>query len=207
VSASAAEALKRLQPTRELAGALQDRSPAVRLKAAQALAASGGRANGPLLIGLLGDEDYEVRRVAIKALASDDLATSDNLAALAAALRDRDVQKRLGALTVLGQVAARPSHPPLPRIDDALAESMTHPAADVRAEAVRTAGSMRDPRWLGPLVEAARDPAPHVRQTAAEALVNVPSPQAVEALRHLMNDEVPDVRLAALASLRRLNLK
>ncbi len=148
-----------------------------------------------------------MRRVAIKALASDDLATPDNLAAVAAALSDRDVQKRMGALIVMGQVAARPSHPPLPPIDYALAESLKHPAADVRAEAVRTAGNTRNSRWLAPIVDAARDRAPHVRQAAAEALANLPSSQSVDALRVLLTDDVSDVRLAALSSLRRLNVK
>ena len=72
---------------------------------------------------------------------------------------------------------------------------------------MRTSCNTRDPRWLAPIVDAARDRAPQVRQAAAEALAKLPSSQSVEALRRLMTDDVPDVRLAALASLRRLNVK
>ena len=145
--------------------------------------------------------------MAIDALSAERRATPANIDALVQALGSKDARTLLSALVVVGNIAARPTHPPLTAVDAPLAQLLKHPASDARAQAVRTAGATRNPQWLAPLVSAAQDSAANVRQAAAQALGQYPSAQAEEALRRLLGDEVPEVRLAALESMRRIRPK
>jgi HEAT repeat protein len=87
---------------------------------------------------------------------------------------------------------------------DSLIEALKNDDANIRWEAARALGAMRDPRTVDPLLEALSDPDPDVRRKAALALAKTRDRRAVAALKSCSeNDENQVVRWAASWSLGR----
>jgi HEAT repeat protein len=77
-------------------------------------------------------------------------------------------------------------------------EALQHHDPDIRWEAARTLGVLRDPRAVDPLIAALGDRDPDVRRKAALALAKIRDRRAVEALRSCsVQDENQVVRWAA----------
>ena len=83
-------------------------------------------------------------------------------------------------------------------------DALLHPDPDVRWEAARALGVLRDPKAVEPLIAALGDRDPDVRRKAALSLAKIKDPRAVEALRSCsLKDENQVVRWAAAFGLGR----
>jgi HEAT repeat protein len=77
-------------------------------------------------------------------------------------------------------------------------EALRHHDPDVRWDAARTLGILRDPKAVDPLISALGDRDPDVRRKAALALAKIRDQRAVEALKSCsVQDENQVVRWAA----------
>jgi HEAT repeat protein len=198
--------LSALQANDELTQALQDPSAPVRLRAIETLAAGSAQVPVGALIQALGDEDYDVR-VAATALLSR-TADDNDVGSIVQAIGGNDARRQASALIVIGNLSGR--FPPLnlATADSAIETALRSPLnSSVRAEALRTAGRLGRPEWLGPILSAVTAEDASVRRAAAEALGHYDTPDALAALQRLVQDSAPDVQQAAIDSLRRLNRK
>jgi len=85
---------------------------------------------------------------------------------------------------------------------EGLIKALKHRDDDIRADAAKALGEIRDPRAVEPLIDALKpDPDSFVRQRAAYALGNIGDAKAVEPLIQSLKDEDKDVRWAAASSL------
>jgi len=81
---------------------------------------------------------------------------------------------------------------------ESIFEALRHEDPNVRWEAARALGVMRDPRAVDPLIAALGDRDPDVRRKAALSLGKICDPRAVEALQSCsVKDENQVVRWAA----------
>jgi HEAT repeat protein len=165
---NAAEALGKLRDPRAVGplakALLHDEEGAVRQTAAQALGLLKGPKVVDALIEALNDGVYQVRAIAINALAQ----TGDQRAvdAIVAALRNTSfsIRSSWNAAEALGKLGD-------PRAVGPLAEALREDKdSDVRLIAAVALGELRDVRAVEPLIEALKDTDPGVRQNAVEAL-------------------------------------
>jgi HEAT repeat protein len=93
---------------------------------------------------------------------------------------------------------AKDTDAPHPGSMESMIEALKHDDANVRWEAARTLGVLRDARAVEPLLGALGDPDPDVRRKSALALAKIRDHRAVEALKDCSkNDENQVVRWAA----------
>ena len=145
-----------------------------RLRAAQALAAEEGEEPAKALMGVLGDESWRVRRVAVSGLAQRGGAGA--VAALLRALREE--RRSLSVLNSALQVLAMSDLDVL----TPLIEFLHAPEADMRTYAALALGEQRDPRAVPALLESLDDPDANVRYHVIEALGKLRASEAVEPL-------------------------
>ena len=125
---------ERLERERELARQLRDQSPSARLEAVEQLAHEPADGIGPLGVAM-GDEDWRVRRAAVKALAArrDEALVDGVIAALRDGHRDFSVlSSALQLLTLTGVDSTK-----------ALVRLMDDADADLRIQAALALGSQR----------------------------------------------------------------
>ncbi|MCX7598877.1 MAG: HEAT repeat domain-containing protein, partial [Armatimonadetes bacterium] len=145
-----------------LAKALSDKEPAVRRRAAAALATVPAKAAQPALERVaLKDPDPDVRRYAVEALGW--IEDTSVVPALIAATRDPSARVRRYAAAELGRRKA-------PESLDALLALAKDPDPDVRWQAVMAVGELRDKRAIELLVRCLDDPSPQVANAAERAL-------------------------------------
>jgi peptidylprolyl isomerase len=183
---------------RQVTAFLQASSPAVRGRAALALARLQDSTTVDDLGGvLLGDKVVEVRREAAFALGQ--IGHRSALAPLStAAERDSDLEVRALALEALGKVGdARGT----PICVAALAARET----ELRREGALALWRIADPRAQRPLTDALRDPDPEVRWGAAYALEKMADTAAVvRAMASVVGDSSARVRAYAARTLGRM---
>jgi HEAT repeat protein len=194
--------------TAQLAAALHDEVPEVRLRAAKALGLVGGRAAVlPLVKALAEPNRWSTIRIA-------DVLTGmkgEPVEELMEAFPDLNGHAKLAALDILGRIHALPAVPwLLARLDDpqgdvrsraahalgaigvveaapALRAALTDPDWPVRAMAAKALGRIRDLDAIPPLCAALRDREWWVRANAAEAL-KLAGPKGIEALEGMLQD-------------------
>src|ERR1044071_2577890 len=147
---------------------------AVRLRATQALAEEEERAAANKLMGVLGDESWRVRRVAVEGLSQQ--VGAAEVAGLLRALRDEHhkpgvLNSALQVLALSGVDAIAP-----------LAEFLHDPDTDLRIYATLALGEQNDPRAISALIGALNDENANVRFHAIEALSKLRAMEAVDAL-------------------------
>ena len=152
-----------------------------------------------VLVVVLGDDDWRVRKEGIQ-LAHALSERGDIVEVLVAALSSPSDQVALRnaaveALAGLGAIAA-------PSVEDALARGGLD--ADGRKLAVDVLAGARQPRSTPVLIDALGDPDPNVRYAAAEALGVIGGADAVEALQSMLGRDDRFLRLVALEGLNRL---
>lgn len=165
----------RLIRERELAAQLASHDEAIRLRAAQALAAhdaTPGAESTPALAAALADESWRVRRAAARGLARG--RGDEVVHALLESIRERhrDPAVMNAALQALTQAEAD--------VVPAVIELLAAPDADVRTYAALALGQLRDSRAIPVLRRALEDPDTNVRYHAIEALGSIGAREAAE---------------------------
>jgi HEAT repeat protein len=163
----------RLDRERELAAQLDSPDDALRLQAAQALAADADHAPAPLT-GVLGDRQWRVRRAAVAGLA--DRAGPDVVADVLRAMRDE--HQNLALLNSALQVLA------MTEVDvvGSLVQYLQDRDADLRVYAALALADQADPRVASALIAALDDPDANVRFHAIEALAKLRAAEAAPRL-------------------------
>ena len=188
---------ERLERERELARQLKDASPAARLKAVEKLSPLPPIDGIGPLGAAMADDDWRVRRAAVKALAArrDDALVDGVIAALRDGHRDFSLLSSvLQLLTLTGVDSTK-----------ALVRLMEDPDTDLRVQAALALGTQRQPAAVDALLRALDDPDPNVRFHAIESIGRLASPLAVDKLAAIA--ETRDFYLAfpALEALVRIN--
>ena len=167
---------ERLVRERRLARELRDATPLARLKAVEQFDPLEAEGLGPLA-GAMADDDWRVRRAAVRALSvRRDAVLVD---ALVAALRDghRDFSLLSSALQLLT----------LTGVDStaALIRLLTDPDVDLRIQAALALGTQRHPAAADALIRALDDADTNVRFHAIESLGKIALPAALPRLAHI----------------------
>jgi HEAT repeat protein len=164
----------RLDHERDLAEQLASPDKATRLKAAQTLADEEALDSAEPLFGVLGDENWRMRRLAVDGLArhGGETAVKSILRAL------RDEHRNLSVLNSALQVLA------LSGVDAVapLVECLNDPDNDLRIYAAHALGDQRNPRAIPALIRALEDADANVQYHTIEALGKLRAADAVEAL-------------------------
>jgi HEAT repeat protein/beta-lactamase regulating signal transducer with metallopeptidase domain len=146
------------------------------------------------LVVALGDEDSEVRKTVVAALASlQDTAAVQAL--MQALLEDSDPEVREAAAWALGEIEDARA---ISALGDALQRDEV-PA--VRLMAAWALGEIEDPRGVEPLGSAIDDSDPEVRLAVIHALGEIESPGAIEPLGSALRDSDPEIREYAVWAL------
>jgi HEAT repeat protein len=187
---------ERLERERQLAHQLREQSPSARLQAVEQLAREPADGIGPLSVAI-GDDDWRVRRAAVKALAArrDEALVDGIIAALRDGHRDFSVlSSALQLLTLTGVDSTK-----------ALVRLMDDADPDLRIQAALALGSQRHPEATDALLRALDDSDPNVRFHAIESLAKIASPSAIDKLAAIA--ETRDFYLAfpAIEALVRIN--
>lgn len=187
---------ERLERERELARQFRGQSPSARLKAVEELAHEPGDGMGPLGVAMA-DDDWRVRRAAVKALAAwRDESLVD---AVITALRDghRDFSLLSSALQLLTLTGVDSTK--------ALVRLMGDPDADLRMQAALALGSQRRPEATNALIRALDDDDPNVRFHAIESLGKLASPSAIDKLVVIAESRDFYLAFPAIEALARIN--
>lgn len=146
------------------------------------------------LVGVLDDEDIEVRRAAVTSLGN--LQDTTAVRALMRALRqDSDPEVRQAAAWSLGEIED-------PRAIPALGEALRQDdVAQVRMMAAHALGQIEDPRGVEPLGAAINDSEVEVRRAVVHALGEIESPAAIDVLASVLRDSDPEIREVAVWAL------
>jgi HEAT repeat protein len=186
----------RLERERRLARQLRDQSPSARLKAVEELAHEPADGIGPLGVAI-GDDDWRVRRAAVKALAArrDDALVDGVIAALRDGHRDFSVlSSALQLLSLTGVDSTK-----------ALVRLMDDADADLRIQAALALGSQRHPEAIDALLRALDDSDPNVRFHAIESLGKLASPLAIDKLAAIAESGDFYLAFPAIEALVRIN--
>jgi HEAT repeat protein len=188
---------ERLDREHALAEELRHASPDARVRAIEHLASvEPVDGIGPLRHAM-GDDDWQVRRTAVQALAGRrDPSLVD---ALVTAVREshRDFSVLSSALQLLTMTGVD--------VTTALLDLLRHPDADLRIQAALALGAQARPETAGALLEALDDPDANVRFHAIEALGKVAPAAAVEPLAAIAESSDFFLAFPALDALARIN--
>ncbi|HUP39800.1 MAG TPA: HEAT repeat domain-containing protein [Vicinamibacterales bacterium] len=173
---SVEDVTERLEHERRLARELRNATPEVRLKAVEQFELHQPEGLGPLA-DAMGDQDWRVRRAAVRALAARrDASLVD---AVVSALRDghRNFSLLSSALQLLTLTGVDST--------EALIHLMQDPDVDLRIQAALALGSQRRPAAVDALVRALDDPDANVRFHAIESLAKLAPPSAIDRLAYV----------------------
>ena len=187
---------QRLDRERTLAKQLAQSEEAVRMKAARALSEQETLDAAEPLVNALGDESWQVRRLAVHGLARH--ARPDTIMAIVRALRDE--HHNLSVLSSALQVLS------LSGIDvlEPLVECLNQEDVDLRIYAAQALGEQRDPRAIPALLRALEDDSSNVKYHAIEALGVLSASEAVEALAAIVESDDFYLAFPALDALIRI---
>ena len=194
---SVEDVTERLEREHALAEELRHASPDARVRAIAHLASVEPVDGMGPLHDAIGDEDWQVRRTAVRALAGRrDAPLVD---ALVAALRDshRNFSVLSSALQLLAMTGVD--------VTTALVDLLRNPDADVRIQAALALGTGARPEAAAALLEALDDPDANVRFHAIEALGKVAPASAVERLAAIAESSDFFLAFPALDALARIN--
>ena len=187
----------RLERERQLSRQLRDSSPVARLQAIEQLtplSPVGGL--GPLS-DAIGDEDWRVRRAAVRALANrrDDALVDTVIDALREGHRNFSVlSSALQLLQLTGVDSAK-----------ALVRLIRDPDPDLRIQAALALGTQRGPEAVEALLTALGDEDPNVRFHAIESIGRLAPAAAIEALTAIAESRDFFLAFPAIEALVRIN--
>ena len=186
----------RLDRERELVAQLESRDEAARFNAARMLAEQDEIHSAQPLIGVLGDQSWRVRKLAVDGLARH--GGDDAVKSLMRVLRQE--HRNLGVLNSALQVLA------LSGLDaiGPLVECLSDGDSDLRIYAAHALGDQHDPRAVSALIGAFDDPDPNVRYHAIEALGKLRAADAVDKLAAIAESRDFYLAFAALDALMRI---
>ena len=187
---------ERLELEHELAVELQNASSSARMRAVERLAAMNPVEGLGPLPAAMADEDWQVRRSAVTALAGRrDPALVE---ALVSALREghRNFSVLSSALQLLSATGVD--------LTSSLIDLLKHPDADLRIQSALALGTQSGPAAVEALLSALDDEDANVRFHAIEALGKLGSPAAVERLAALAESHDFFLAFPALDALARI---
>ena len=187
---------ERLERERQLARELREATPAMRMKAVERFSSTHTDGLGPLA-DAMADEDWRVRRAAVRALsARRDASLVD---ALVSALRDG--HRNFGLLSSALQLLT------LTGVDstDALIALMNDPDVDLRIQAALALGTQREPSAVDSLIRALDDPDANVRFHAIESLGRLAATRAIPHLATIAESGNVYLAFPAVEALVRIN--
>jgi HEAT repeat protein len=187
----------RMERERRLARQLADADPAERLRAIEQLSATEPVDGAGPLASAIGDDDWQVRRVAVRALAGRSDQTL--VEALVAALRDnhRNFSVLSSALQLLTLTGVD--------LTASLVGLLADPDSDLRLHAALALGTQSSAAAVEALLGALDDPDPNVRFHAIESLAKLSPPAAVERLAAIAEGGDFFLAFPALDALARIN--
>lgn len=163
----------RIERERELSEDLKSRDEAVRLRAAEELAASDSEP-AQRLVEAIADKSWRVRKIAVDGLARH--SSKDTVASLLLSVRDQ--HKNLSVLNSALQVLAMTNLDIIPP----LVEFLTGDDPYLRTYSAMVLGEQHDPRAVSPLIGALVDSDANVRYQAIESLGKLRALEAVHSL-------------------------
>jgi HEAT repeat protein len=186
----------RLEREQLLASELRQADPAARLRAIRALEQHEPIEGAGPLARAMADEDWHVRRTAVRALASR--RDPSIVETLVTALRDqhRNFSVLSSALQLLSMTGVD--------LASALIDLLRQDDADLRIQAALALGAQTDPRAIDALMIALDDPDANVRFHAIEALGKLAPPSAVERLAAIAESNDFFLAFPALDALARI---
>ena len=188
---------ERLGRERRLARELRDAAPEIRIKAVQQFAVPESTDGlGPLGEALV-DDDWRVRRAAVRTLAARrDASLVDGIVA---ALRDghRDFSLLSSALQLLSLTGVDST--------EALIRLMQDADSDLRIQAALALGTQPRPEAVNALLQAFDDPDPNVRFHAIEAIGRLAPPSAIDRLAQVVESGDFYLVFPAIEALVRIN--
>lgn len=188
---------QRLDAEHELAAELHSANVSVRMQAVERLAAMNPvEGIGPLSTAMA-DDDWQVRRSAVAALAGR--RDPGLVEALVSALRQghRNFSVLSSALQLLSMTGVD--------LTASLVDLLRHPEADLRIQAALALGTQRRPDAVAALLEALDDEDVNVRFHAIEALGKLSPPAAVERLATIAESHDFFLAFPALEALSRIS--
>ncbi len=171
----------------ELATELRSRNPQARREILWVLGNRGEGGTEALIAPMLKEEDWEVRHLAVYALATSGAAATG---LVSEALHDENWEVRQLAASVLGDLGDRGAVEPL-------VGALQDESWQVRHLAANSLGLLADRRAVQPLIAALGDPSWQVRHLAAWSLGRLGDLEAVDPLIKALGDERPNVRHTA----------
>jgi len=184
---------RRMENEIDLAEALKDPDPSVRLEAARAISAADDplvSENSSPVIAALDDPDWKVRRNLVAGMARR--AADDAIAALLRAMRDKHLNFSVvnGALQILRASSVDTSA--------TLVEYLSSEETDLRMHAALALGEQRDPNVIPDLIAAVDDEDVNVRYHAIEALGKLRAAEALDLLMSIAENRDFFLSFAAL---------
>ncbi len=179
-----------------LRASLGDADAEVRRSAVVLLEQSAAEEAGELVLIALGDEDWRVRKEAVRVATALTPKLSLMPDLVAAITQGENVGLRNAALEVLRGLG--------PGSSDALRRALERAPAHGRKFVVEALGDTGDPAVVPDLAEASEDADPNVAAAAIDALARLGGPGAERALRDRLRAPDPFHRMAALDGLDRL---
>ena len=187
----------RFEREQQLACELRQADPAARLRAIRALERHEPIDGAGPLARAIADEDWHVRRTAVRAIASR--RDPSMVETLVTALRDqhRNFSVLSSALQLLSMTGVD--------LASALIDLLQQNDADLRIQAALALGTQTDPRATDALMIALDDPDANVRFHAIEALGKLAPPSAVEPLAAIAESNDFFLAFPALCALARIH--
>lgn len=180
----------------DLAEQLASPDEGMRLRATQALATAEVLQAEQMLVGMLGDVSWRVRRAAV-----DSLAQRGGLSTATSLLRSlREEHRNPSILNGVLQVLAQSQMDTLPALIDCLNDA----DVDLRIYAALALGEQHDQRAIPPLIRALEDTDTNVRYHVIDALGHLQASEAVEALMGIAESRDFYLAFPALDALMRI---
>ncbi len=186
---------------RWLAG-LRDGNPDIRIDAIRQVDERSIAEQLPLLVSLLGDAEWRVRKAASARLKKCPPTPSLLESLLAAIVQDDNFSHRTAAMEVMVEYGSRESDAAV--VVDALLDTLRTIDLEHRKFVIELLGQVASPRALAPLMAELREEDENHQLSTLDALARIGERSALPAMIDRLQHGTPQVRFAALSAIQQL---